>query len=339
MSAVRSREIQLVARPNGAPQASDFALAERELNEPAAGQILVRNIYMSVDPYMRGRMNAGRSYAPPFEIGEPLTGGAVGEVIGSRDPRLPVGSFVLTNFGWREYALCGGDAAERVDSTLAPLGTFLGALGMPGMTAYVGLFEIGKLRAGETLFVSSAAGAVGSMAGQLARIRGARVIGSVGSPEKVAFVREQLGFDAAIDYHAGDIDGALRRAAPDGIEVYFDNVGGEQLRAAIGALRPFGRIVACGMISQYNAPTPGPENLALIVGKRLTMRGFIVSDHAAMRPVFLQEVADYVRDGKLRTPLTIVDGLQRAPQALIDLVVGGPQVGKLLVRLAPDSSR
>ena len=331
-----SREIRLVARPRGAPVGSDFELAEIEVPDPGDGEIVIRNAYLSVDPYMRGRMNDVKSYVPPFALGEPMTGGAVGQVIASRNERFAEGSWVVHDLGWREVALSEGRGARVVDPERAPLSTTLGVLGMPGLTAYVGVVDIGEVRDGDMVFVSGAAGAVGSVAAQIAKLRGARVVGSAGSPEKVAWLRE-LGLDAVFDYHEASTRDALREHAPDGIDVYFDNVGGETLEAAIGAMRLHGRIVACGSISRYNATEalPGPRNMFLVVTKRLRMQGFIVFDHYDRFPAFLAEVAPAVADGSIRYRETIVDGIERAPEAFIGLLEGA-NVGKMLVRVGPE---
>ncbi len=329
-----SREIQLAARPAGEPKPDDFKLAEVEVPNPSNGELLVRNHWMSVDPYMRGRMNDVRSYVQPFALGAPLDGGAVGEVVASEDGRFEPGQLVLHQLGWREYAVVPADHARLVDPNLAPASAYLGVLGMPGLTAYVGLLDIAALRDGDVVFVSAAAGAVGSVAGQIARLRGCRVIGSAGSAEKVAFVQEELGFDAAFSYRDGDVRELLAQAAPEGIDVYFDNVGGEHLEAALFALRNYGRVAMCGAISVYNAttPPPGPRNIALAVSRRLTLRGFIVSDHFDRSPDFAAEVGPWVRDGKLRYRETVVEGIERAPEAFIGLF-RGENLGKLVVRL------
>ncbi len=331
-----NREVRLAARPQGWPTLETFELAEVPVPEAADGEVLVRNIYMSVDPYMRGRMNAAKSYAPPYEVGKAMYGGAVGQVVTSRAPEVTEGSFVRTGLGWREYAVLPARHCEPVDPSAGPLSAYLGVLGMPGMTAYVGLFEIGKAQPGETVFVSAASGAVGSIVGQLARLHGCRVVGSAGGPEKVAFLRDELGFDAAIDYREGGLTEALLAAAPEGVDVYFDNVGGEHLQAALAAMNPFGRLAECGMISQYNEPTPGPDNLFFVVGKKLTMRGFIVSDHADRAADFVRDVGGHLREGRLVARETVVEGIEAAPQALLDVLRGGTHLGKLVVRLAPD---
>jgi NADPH-dependent curcumin reductase CurA len=288
---------------------------------------------MSVDPYMRGRMDDRKSYVPPFGLGEPLYGGAVGTVVASRADGFAEGDTVLHQLGWREYSVLPRKQARRVDASGVPESAFLGVLGMPGLTAYVGLLDIAALREGDVVFVSGAAGAVGSLAGQIAKLRGHTVIGSAGSPEKVAHVRDELGFDAAFDYHDG-VHKQLRAAAPDGIDVYFDNVGGEHLEAAIGVLNTYGRVALCGGISGYNEPVPGPRNMMLAVGKRLTLRGFIILDHADRHGAFIEEVGAWVRDGRVKFRETVVDGgIEAAPQAFIDLLRGA-NVGKMLVRLA-----
>ncbi|MGH7728948.1 MAG: NADP-dependent oxidoreductase [Vulcanimicrobiaceae bacterium] len=330
------REIRLVSRPADWPSPENFALAEVEAGPPAEGEVVVRNVFVSVEPYMRGRMNDTPSYVPPYRIGEALEGGAVGVVVDSREPALPNGTWVSSMLGWRELARGPAAAFRMIDVALAPPAAYLGVLGVPGFTAWIGLREIANLRAGETLFVSSAAGAVGSIAGQLAKHLGARAVGSAGGPEKVRYLTERLGFDAAFDYRAGKIRAQLAAAAPDGIDVYFDNVGGEQLEAALAALRPFGRIALCGMIAGYNEPLPGPRNLAFAIGKRLTLRGFIVLDHYARYEEFLREVAPLVRAGTLVAPESIVEGIERAPQAFIEMLRGGTHLGKVLVRVGSD---
>jgi NADPH-dependent curcumin reductase CurA len=327
-----SREIHLAVRPRGVPQPTDFVLVSVDVPDPADGQVLIRNAFMSVDPYMRGRMNDTKSYVPPFALGEPLTGGAVGQVVASRNGRYEKGSWVTHSLGWRELALSDGDGLVGFDPAAAPVSAALGVLGMPGLTAYVGLLDIGRAEAGETVFVSGAAGAVGSAVGQIAKLKGCRVIGSAGSPEKVAWLRE-LGFDEAFDYREVPAREALR----EGIDLYFDNVGGQTLEAALAALRVRGRVVACGAISQYNATElpPGPRNLFLVVTKRLRIEGFIVSDHYDRMPAFLTEVGQWVRDGRVRYRETVVDGIENAPAAFIGLLAG-ENTGKMLVRVGPE---
>jgi NADPH-dependent curcumin reductase CurA len=332
-----TREWHLAARPHGEPTPADFRLVEVPVPEPAEGQVVVRNVVMSVDPYMRGRMRSEPSYAPPWKVGEVMRGGAVGRVVASRAPGLPEGSLVLTGAAWRETAVLDAAQATRLPAaTDVPPSWFLGVLGMPGLTAYAGLFRVGAFREGDDVFVSGAAGAVGSLVGQFARLRGAgSVVGSAGSPEKVAWLRE-LGFTAAFDHHAG-VAASLAAAAPDGIDLFFDNVGGEHLEAAIGALRVHGRAALCGSISGYNAvePPPGPRNMSLMVGKRLTLRGFLVSDHADLRPEFTETVTGWLRSGDLVVRETVREGIEQAVPAFLDLLRGG-NVGKMVVRLAPD---
>jgi NADPH-dependent curcumin reductase CurA len=256
-------------------------------------------------------------------------------VIASEDPSLASGDTVMHGLGWREYALAPASAVRKVDTELAPAQAYLGVLGMPGLTAYAGLLDVAGLREDDVVFVSGAAGAVGGLAGQIAKQRGHRVIGSAGSPEKVAHVVDELGFDAAFDYHDGPVAEQLAKAAPDGIDVYFDNVGGEHLEAAIGSLRRYGRVAMCGAISQYNAsePAPGPRNLALAVGKRLTLRGFIVGDHGHLRDDFVREVGTWLSEGRIHHRETVVEGLEHAPDAFIALLRGA-NTGKMLVKLS-----
>ncbi len=329
-----NHEIRLAARPEAEPRPEHFELVEVPVPDPGPGEILVRNLWMSVDPYMRGRMSDRPSYVPPFQIGAPLQGGAVGEVLAGGDGGGPApGTLVLHNYGWREYARMPFSHATVIDGEAAPPEAYLGVLGMPGLTAYAGLLDVAELREGDVVFVSAAAGAVGGVAGQIAKARGHRVIGSAGSAEKVAYVRDELGFDVAFSYRDGPVARSLSAAAPDGIDVYFDNVGGDHLEAAIGAMRLHGRIALCGAISLYNSATPsGPSNLVLAVGKRLTLRGFIVSDHFGRRDAFLAEVGGLLRQGKIRYRETVVEGIERAPEAFIGLL-RGENLGKMLVRL------
>jgi NADPH-dependent curcumin reductase CurA len=342
MTVVRtSREIQLAARPLGEPVESDFRMVTTEVPDPGPGEVLVRNLVMSVDPYMRGRMNDVPSYAPPWRLDQPADGGAVGEVVASEAAELPVGSLVLHGLGWREYALMPARQAERVELVAGlPSSSYLGVLGMPGLTAYAGLFEVAGFQAGESVFVSGAAGAVGSLAGQFARLRGAaRVVGSAGSPAKLRFLIDELGFDAAFDYHDGPVRDLLRQAAPGGIDVYFDNVGGEHLEAAIDSLTVHGRVALCGAISLYNSTDRpvAPANLALTIGKRLTLRGFLVTDHSRLRAEFQEAVAGWLTSGQLVVRETVVEGLDQAVPAFIGMLQGA-NTGKMVVRLAPDPS-
>lgn len=327
-----SREFHLASRPSGEPVPENFRLVEVEVPDPRPGEIVVRNTFMSVDPYMRGRMNDVKSYVPPFQIDAPLDGGAVGEVVASEAPELPVGTHVVHQAGWREYARLDARHARAIDPSLQT--AYLGVLGMPGLTAYVGLLDIGALRAGDVVFVSGAAGAVGSLVGQIAKLRGHTVIGSAGGPEKCAHIVDDLGFDAAIDYREGDLVGQLRTAAPKGVDVYFDNVGGDHLEAAMFVMRTFGRVALCGAISGYNATSlpPGPRNMFMAASKRLTLRGFIVTDHADRREAFEEEVGGWVRNGDIVVRETVVEGIAQAPHAFIALLRGA-NTGKMLVEL------
>ena len=330
-----SREIRLVARPQGFPDEELFEVAETPIPDPAEGQVLIRNAYFSVDPYMRPRMNDVRSYVAPFTLGEAMTGGAVGRVAVSRNSRYPEGDWVLHQLGWREWALSDGAALRRLDPTAAPVSTSLGVLGMPGFTAWYGLFVLGLPQEGETVLVSGAAGAVGSAAGQMAAIAGCRVIGSAGSEEKLAWLRE-LGFDAAFNYREQTPREALAELAPDGIDIYFDNVGGDHLEAAIGALRTHGRVIGCGSISRYNdaEASPGPRNMFLVVTKRLRLQGFIITDHFERFGEFAREATQWVRDGRLQYRETVVDGIENAPKAFLGLL-RGENIGKMLVKVGP----
>jgi NADPH-dependent curcumin reductase CurA len=328
-----SREIRLASRPEGEPEPSNFELAETDVPAPGEGELLVRNTFMSVDPYMRGRMKDVKSYTPPWQIGQPLDGGAIGEVIESRVDGIGAGDLVVHPLGWREIALLNARQAQKITAPPGvPESAFLGVLGMPGLTAYVGLLDIAELRDDDIVFVSGAAGAVGSLAGQIAKRKGHTVIGSAGSPEKVAWITDELGFDAAFNYRDGKVSTLLREAAPDGIDVYFENVGGEHFEAAIRALRTRGRAALCGAISSYNDDSPAPFQLMQAIGKRLTLRGFIVSDHNDRRQAFIDEVGPWVAEGHVKFRETIVDGgVEAAPQAFIDLLRGA-NVGKMLVR-------
>ena len=334
MKIIESREIRLASRPKGIPSAANFTRAQTELKSLPDHQVLVRNLFMSVDPYMRGRMNERKSYVPSFEIGKVLEGGAVGEVIESRAKEFKVGDAVVSNFGWREYFIASPKDLHRVSRAIQPLSVYLGALGMTGMTAWAGL-NLVKVKAGDVIYISGAAGAVGNVAGQLAKIRGSKVIGSAGSMEKVKFLREECGFDIAFDYKTGPIVEQLKVEAPDGIDVYFDNVGGEALEAALATLRIHGRIIACGGISGYNEgkPGPGPANLFNMITKRLTMKGFIVRDWMDRQGEFEREVGGYLQSEKLKSKETVVEGLDQAEGAFIGLFAGN-NIGKMVVKLS-----
>jgi NADPH-dependent curcumin reductase CurA len=327
--------VRLARRPQGVPTLDCFEIAAQPVPARADGEILVRNEFLSLDPYMRGRMSDARSYAAPYELGEIMHGNAVGKVVVSDDPAMPVGASVLHEDGWRVWS-AGPVGRYRVIDTagLSPT-AYLGPLGLPGMTAYVGMKYIAEVREGDVVFVSAAAGAVGSLAGQIARQLGARrVVGSAGSDAKVALLVEELGYDAAFNYKNGDLAAQLRRAANGRIDVYFDNVGGDHLEVAITAMARWGRIALCGMISVYNEATlpPGPGNLGMLIGKRLAMRGFLVGDHGSRREEFEKAMTGWLADGSVRLPETVVPGVERAPEAFIGLL-GGANTGKMLVRV------
>ncbi|QEU92308.1 NADP-dependent oxidoreductase [Streptomyces kanamyceticus] len=333
-----SREIRLAARPTGEPTPADFELATTQVpgeGELAEGQILVRNTWMSVDPYMRGRMDDVPSYIPPFRLGAPLEGSALGEVVASHAPGVPVGATVTHFLGWREYAVLDAAAATVVDTSIAPADAYLGPLGTTGLTAYAALTRTAPVREGDVVFISAAAGAVGSVAGQIARELGAsRVIGSAGGPAKTKKLLDSFGYDAAIDYRAGGLPEQLAQAAPDGVDVYLDSVGGDHLEAAIGAIRPGGRIALVGAISTYNAtePPPGPNNLFHAAKQEATLRGMLVTSHLDLFPEWIGRAAPLLADGSLRTERTVVDGIERAPEAFLG-VLRGANTGKMLVRI------
>jgi NADPH-dependent curcumin reductase CurA len=333
---IAAREIHLKSRPSGLPGPENFHLAERLLPEPADGELLVRTLWMSVDPYMRGRMTDRPSYIAPFQIGEPLEGDAISIVEQSRDERFKPGDHVKHFHGWRDRTIVDAAAAIRIDPSAAPLPAWLGPLGIPGLTAWAGLVHIARLKEGETVFVSAAAGAVGSMATQIANIKGARVVASVGSDDKARWVKDELGADAVINYKtAGDLTEALAKASPDGIDVYFDNVGGDHLDAALALANKFARFAICGMIAQYNDETPpsGPRNLTALIIKRITMQGYIILDHLDLVPEFNREMIGWLKDGKIKSRDTVVEGLENAPRAFIGLF-SGENTGKMLVKLA-----
>src|SRR5262245_37701339 len=344
MTTMTSREIRLTHYPTGVPSDADFEMVTVTLPSPEDGEVLVRNLWMSVDPYMRGRMTGQNTYVQGFEVGRALEGGAIGQIVESRHPRLHDGEYVLNPLGWREAFVSSGRGLQVVDATLAPLQAYLGVLGMPGMSAYVGLLHHGEPKPGETVFVSGAAGAVGSAACQIAKIHNCRVIASAGTPDKVAWLRDVAKVDAALNYHdyrdAAALAGALLERAPDGIDVYFDNVGGDHLEAALQRMKDFGRIVLCGSISRYNETSPpaGPPSLFVATRKRLTLKGFIVSDHRDLQPEFLRNMSAWVRDKKVVWQETVLEGLEQAPRAFAGLFTGA-NTGKMLVRLAPDPAR
>ena len=335
----RTTRIVLAARPQGEPKPDDFRLEQADLPVPADGQVLLRNRYLSLDPYMRGRMNAGRSYAKPVEIGEVMEGGTVSEVIDSRHPDLQVGDVVLAHGGWQTHAVADGRTLKRkLDANVAPLTTALGVYGMPGFTAYVGLHEIGQPKPGETVVVAAASGPVGATVGQIAKLQGARTVGIAGGERKRAYLQDELGFDVALDHRAPDFADRLRAACPDGIDVYFENVGGAVFDAVVPLLNDFARIPVCGLVAHYNdkALPAGPDRMAWLMSqiltRHLTVRGFIQYDFIALYPQFLREMGGWLKEGKIRWREDIVDGLENAPRALIGLL-RGENFGKVVVKL------
>jgi NADPH-dependent curcumin reductase CurA len=330
-----SREIRLKSRPVGTPVADNFELATVELPAPGAGEVQVRNHWMTVDPYMRGRMNDVKSYSPPFALGEAMQGGAVGEVITSNDPSLAVGDLVQSMYGWREAFNAPASAVQKLETFGLPPQAFLGVAGMPGMTAWVGLLKIAAMKDGDVVFVSGAAGAVGQIVVQIAKIKGNTVIGSCGGADKVAYLKS-IGCDEVIDYKAEkDLTAALNRVAPKGIDVYFENVGGEHMDAAIAAARPFARFALCGMISQYNSTGEmyGVKNLIQAVGKSIRLEGFIVSNSFQHLPEFLKDMSGWIAGGKIQWKETIDEGIENAPGAFLKLFKG-ENTGKMLVKLS-----
>ncbi len=334
---MKARRVVLLNRPAGEPAESDFRIEEYDVPEPGPLEVLVRVVYMSLDPYMRGRMRDVASYSPPVAIGAVMTGGVVGEVVKSNDPAIRVGEIVEGRLGWQEYGVARGAELRKIDPKIAPISTANGILGMPGMTAYFGLIDCGKPQPGETIVVSAASGAVGQVVGQIGKIMGCRVVGIAGGKAKCDFVVKELGFDACVDYKAEkDLDAALRAACPDGIDVYFENVGGAVGDAVLRNLNFFARVALCGSISQYNETAPmGPRLLGTFVGKRVTARGFIVSDYAGHWPGALKRMAGWIKAGKLKYREDVVEGIERAPRAFIGLL-RGETFGTLLVKLGPE---
>ena len=333
-TSARNRQIVLNSRPVGMPAAANFAMVESSVPQPRDNEVLTRTLWLSLDPYMRGRMSDRKSYAPSVEIGAVMVARTVSRVIESRDSGFADGDIVLGAGGWQDYAVLPAASLRKPDPEAAPVSTALGVLGMPGMTAYVGLLDIGRPRAGETVAVSAAAGAVGSVVGQIARIKGCRVVGIAGGAAKCRYVTDELRFDACVDHRGPAFGDALPRACPAGIDVYFENVGGTVQRAVWPLLNDFARVPLCGLIAQYNdvEPTPGP-NLSSVLTKRLSVRGFIVSDHGDRWEEFYRDVSSWVREGRIKYREDVVDGLEHAPEAFIGLLQGR-NFGKLLVRVA-----
>ncbi len=329
------QEIHLASRPEGMPRPENFELVETDVPEPKDGEFLVQNEWISVDPYMRGRMRDTQSYVPPFELGQPMQGGCVGKVIESNHPDFATGDYVLGELGWRVFWTSDGSNATKIDAERSDAKNYLGVLGLTGMTAYYGLLKLGIPQQGDTVFVSAASGAVGSIVCQIAKIKGCRVVGSSGSPAKIEWLKDKAGIDEALNYHdADDLSARLAELCPNGIDIYFDNVGGDHLEAAIDNMNNFGRIVCCGMISGYNdsEPAPGPRNLMQLIGKRLRMEGFIVRDHMDIRDEFFREMMNWIDAGKIVWEETITEGIADAPQAFINLFEGD-KMGKALVKV------
>ena len=339
MSYKINRQIVLAKRPSGKPESANFRLEESSIPVPEDGQVLCKTIYLSLDPYMRGRMNAGKSYAPPVEIDEVMGGGTVGQVIESKNSKFSTGDLVFGYGGWQEFWVQQGTELKKVDPKLAPISTATGVLGMPGVTAYTGLLNIGQPKKGETVVVAAASGAVGSVVGQIARIKGARAVGIAGSAEKCKYVKEELGFDACVNHNSPEFVEALKAVCPDGIDVYFENVGGKVFETVSPLFNDFARIPVCGIISAYNATElpPGPNLTPLlmrdILVKRLTFRGFIVWDFASQEKEALTKLAEWIKEGKLNYREDIVDGIENAPEAFIGLLEG-KNFGKLVIRVS-----
>jgi NADPH-dependent curcumin reductase len=337
----KNRQILLASRPSGEPSQENFELAETEIPKPGPGQMLLRTIYLSIDPYMRGRMKAGPSYAPRVEIGEVMVGRCVCEVIESNVPNFHAGDIILSGAGWQDYSLTNGEGVEKIDRSLGPISYALGVLGMPGLTAYTGLLNIGKPQPSETIVVAAASGAVGSVVGQLGKIKGCRVVGIAGGQQKCSFVKEELGFDVCLDHRQPELAESLKAACPNGVDIYFENVGGAVLDAVLPLLNNFARIPVCGLIAHYNDTElpPGPNRVPLLMNailvKRLTFRGFIVYDYASQFPAFITEMTAWLREGRIKFREDITDGLESAPRELIRLLKG-ENFGKKIIRVNPE---
>jgi NADPH-dependent curcumin reductase len=338
----QAKRIVLASRPVGEPKASDFRIEDCAVPVPGDGQVLLRTIWLSLDPYMRGRMSDGPSYAAPVPVGGVMEAGTVNEVIASNNPNFANGDIVLARAGWQTHALSDGKGLTRIDPKLAPVSTAIGVLGMPGMTAYTGLLDIGRPQAGETVVVAAASGAVGSAVGQIAKIKGARAVGIAGGKEKCAYVKGELGFDDCLDHRDPNLGARLREACPQGIDVYFENVGGAVFDAVFPLLNAFARIPVCGLIAHYNdteakAPKWAGNLMRAVLTKRLNIRGFIVSDFAARRDDFLRDMSAWVREGRVKYKECVTEGLESAPDAFIGLLKGA-NFGKQLVRVGPDEA-
>ncbi len=333
-----NRQITLASHPQGEPAPANFAAVESAIPEPGAGQVLLRNKYLSLDPYMRGRMSTARSYAKGFEIGQVLGGGTVSEVVASNNPNFVPGDLVLAAGGWQDYALSNGEGLIRIDAALAPVTTALGVLGMPGMTAYTGLLNIGNPKPGETVVVAAAAGPVGATVGQIAKLKGCRTVG-IAAGNKLDYITSEFGFDAALDRRSPDLKDELREACPLGIDIYFENVGGVVWEAVLPLLNDFARIPVCGLIAHYNDTQlpPGPDRMSLlmrmVLTRRMRIQGFIVFDFDAQRGDFLRDVGAWFREGKIKYREHIVDGLEKAPDAFVKLL-RGDNFGKMIIKIA-----
>jgi hypothetical protein len=337
---LKNRQVLLASRPSGEPTPDNFRLVQAEAPRPGPGQMLLRTAYLSLDPYMRGRMNAGRSYARPVEVGEVMEGRGVAEVVESNLPGYQAGDVVFAPTGWQEYALSDGKEARKLDASLGPVSYALGVLGMPGLTAYAGLLTVGQPKPGETVVVAAASGAVGSLVGQIAKIKGCRAVGVAGGEKKCRYVTEELGFDACLDHRDAALPERLKEACPSGIDVYFENVGGKVFDAVFPLLNNFARVPVCGLIAQYNQTEPpaGPDRVPAVMMaalvKRLTFRGFIVGDFAAQFPQFLAEMSTWLKEGKVKYREDVTDGLENAPRELIGLL-RGENFGKKIIRVGP----
>ncbi len=335
----QNRRVLLASRPNGAPTPCDFRIETGPMPQPKEGELLLRTRWLSLDPYMRGRMSAAKSYAKSVEVGDVLEGGTVAEVVETTNPRFAVGDVVLCGNGWQDYAVSDGKGLRKLDPSVAPVQTALGVLGMPGMTAYTGLLTIGRPKAGETLVVAAATGPVGSAVGQIAKMKGCRAVGIAGGPEKCRLLTEEFGFDAAIDHRAPDFADQLAKACPDGIDIYFENVGGAVWDAVFPLLNDFARVPVCGIVSHYNdtdlpaGPDRTPQLMGAVLRKRLTLRGFIVWDFADQAKDFARDMGEWVKAGRIRYREDVVDGLEKAPEAFMGLLQGR-NLGKLLVKVS-----
>lgn len=328
----------LAARPEGEPKDSDFRMEERPVPQPGDGEVLYRNLYLSLDPYMRGRMSSAKSYATPVEIGQVMVGQTVGEVVESNNPEFAAGDVVLGNAGWQEYGLSDGGDLRKVDPSLGPVSYALGVLGMPGLTAYVGLLDLGQPKAGETVVVSAASGAVGQVVGQIAKLKGCRVVGIAGGPEKCSYVTDELGFDAAVNYKLDSFESDLQAACPDGIDVYFESVGGKVLEAVLPLLNVHARVPLCGTIAHYNdtelpaGPNQVPKLMRVLLTRRVMIRGFIIFDHNDRYPAFAKDMSQWLREGRIKYREHVAEGLENMPEAFRALL-RGDHLGKMVVKI------